>query len=125
MRAAHAGAEAPGAAGDSRDGFERGMEHGAAAGGCSLLHGLFGVRSRQLLDGRSREWALSHLSGLLIGADVRGAIPLFAAPKEAVLIGDGALNDRYAYALRRQGIAASCLDGADCALAGLRTLWQS
>ncbi len=125
MRAAHAGTEAPRASGDTQDGFERGIEHGATAGGSSLLHGLFGVRSRQLLDGRSREWALSYLSGLLIGADVRGSIPLFAAPKQAVLIGDGALSDRYAYVLRREGIAASCLDGEDCALAGLRTLWQS
>ena len=125
LRAANAGPEAESVAGDPREGFERGIEDAAAPGSPSLLHGLFGVRSRQLLDGRSRDWALAYLSGLLIGADVRGAIPLFAAAtKEAVLIGDGALNERYAYALRRQGIGASCLDGEDCALAGLRTLWQ-
>ena len=124
MRAAHAGAQARNAADDSQDGFQRGIEHAAAPGSASLLHGLFGVRSRQLIDGSSREWALSYLSGLLIGADVRGAIPLFAAPREAILIGDGALTERYAYALRREGIAASCLGGEDCALAGLRTLWQ-
>jgi 2-dehydro-3-deoxygalactonokinase len=126
LRAAHAGTEAATTADDSRDGFERGIEGAAAPGRSSLLHGLFGVRSRQLLDGRSRDWALAYLSGLLIGADVRGAIPLYtAATKEAVLIGDGALNERYAYALRHEGIAASLLDGEDCALAGLRTLWQS
>jgi 2-dehydro-3-deoxygalactonokinase len=124
MRAAQAGAQTEGAPDASRDGFERGVADATAAGGSSLLHGLFGVRSRQLLDGRPREWALSYLSGLLIGADVRGAIPLFAARQEAVLIGDGALNERYAYALRREGLAASCLDGEQCALAGLRTLWQ-
>ena len=124
MRAAAAGTEARSTPGDSQDGFERGIEDAAAPGSASLLHGLFAVRSRQLLDGRSREWALSYLSGLLIGADVRGAVPLFAVAKEAVLIGDGSLNERYAYALRREGIAASCLDGADCALAGLRTLWR-
>jgi 2-dehydro-3-deoxygalactonokinase len=115
--------EAPTAA-DSQDGFERGLEDAAALGTASLLHGLFAVRSRQLIDGRAPEWALSYLSGLLIGADVRGAVALFAAGKEAVLIGDGALNERYAYALRQQGIAASCRDGEQCALAGLRTLWQ-
>ena len=124
LRAAHAGMETQTAPGDSHDGFEQGIEDAAAPHGSSLLHGLFGVRSRQLLDGRPREWALSYLSGLLIGADVRGAIPVFAAPREAVLIGDGSLAERYAYALRREGIAASCLDGDDCALAGLRTLWQ-
>jgi 2-dehydro-3-deoxygalactonokinase len=124
MRATHAGTEAQSTSGDSQDGFERGIEDAFAPGSSSLLHGLFGVRSRQLIDGCSRTWALSYLSGLLIGADVRGAIPLFAARKEAILIGDGALNERYAYALRREGIAASCLDGEQCALAGLRTLWQ-
>jgi 2-dehydro-3-deoxygalactonokinase len=124
MRATHAGAEAQSTSADSQDGFERGIEAAFAPGSSSLPHGLFGVRSRQLIDGCSRAWALSYLSGLLIGADARGAIPLFAARKEAILIGDGALNARYAYALRREGIAASCLDGEQCALAGLRTLWQ-
>ena len=82
------------------------------------------MRSQQLIDGRSHDWALSYLSGLMIGADVRGAIPLFGHLGEVVLIGDGALNERYAQALRREGIAASCLDGEQCALAGLRTLWR-
>ncbi len=107
------------------DGFERGLESAASVGKASLLHALFAVRTRQLIDGRSHEWALSYLSGLMIGADAHGAIPLFDAREEAILIGDGALNERYAKALRREGIAASCLDGEQCALAGLRTLWQS
>jgi len=109
---------------EGRDGFEHGVTAAAALGTASLLHALFAVRSRQLLDGRSPEWALSYLSGLVIGADVHGVIPLFAPCTEAVLIGDGALNERYAQALRREGIAAACLDGEQCALAGLRTLWQ-
>jgi 2-dehydro-3-deoxygalactonokinase len=112
------------AAGDEH-GFERGLEAAAALGKASLSHALFAVRTRQLIDGRSHEWALSYLSGLMIGTDVHGAIPLFGAREEVVLIGDDALNERYAKALRREGIAASCLDGEQCALAGLRTLWQS
>ena len=119
MRVTH-----PGAADDAEDGFDKGLEAAAGLGTASLLHALFAVRSRQLIDGRSHDWALSYLSGLMIGADVRGAIPLFGVKREAVLIGDGALNERYAQALRREGIAASCLDGEHCALAGLRTLWQ-
>ncbi|HUN71119.1 MAG TPA: 2-dehydro-3-deoxygalactonokinase [Steroidobacteraceae bacterium] len=120
-----AGAQIQGGASDSQDGFEQGVEVAAALDDFSLLHGLFGVRSRQLLDGRSPAWALSYLSGLLIGSDVRGAIPLLGAGREAVLIGEGSLNERYAHALRRRGITASCLDGEQCALAGLRTLWQT
>jgi 2-dehydro-3-deoxygalactonokinase len=124
MRASNTGSDAQGTSGESRDGFEGGVADATAPGSSSLLHGLFGVRSRQLIDGRPTEWALSYLSGLLIGADVRGAIPLFPAPPEVVLVGDGALNERYAYALRGQGITTSSLDGEQCALAGLRTLWQ-
>ena len=129
MRAARVGTEgasrdAGGPSHDARDGFDSGLEAAASLGTASLLHALFSVRSRQLIDGRSHDWALSYLSGMMIGADVRGAIPLFATRAEAVLIGDGALNERYAQALRREGIAASCLDGEQCALAGLRTLWR-
>ena len=116
--------ETAGTAGETKDGFARGLDAAAALGQASLLHALFAVRSQQLIESRSHEWALSYLSGLMIGADVRGAIPLFGARTDAVLIGDGALNDRYAHALRREGIATSCLDGEQCALAGLRTLWQ-
>ncbi len=105
-------------------GFQPGLEAAASLGNASLLHALFAVRTRQLIDGRSQEWALSYLSGLIIGADVRGAIPLFNSPGAAVLIGEGALNERYAQALRREGIAATCLDGGQCALAGLRGLWR-
>jgi len=112
------------AAADAPEGFENGLAAAAALDSASLLHALFAVRSRQLLDGRSHDWALSYLSGLLIGADVRGAMPLFGMRTEAMLIGDGALNERYTQALRREGIAVSCLDGEQCALAGLRTLWR-
>jgi 2-dehydro-3-deoxygalactonokinase len=116
---------APPPAGSDEDGFERGLEAAAGLRGATLVHALFAVRTRQLIDGRSPEWALSYLSGLVIGADVHGAVPLFGARGETVLIGDASLNGRYAEALRRTGIAPSCLDGEQCALAGLRTLWQS
>ena len=107
---------------EGEDGFESGLETAATLGSASLLHALFAARSRQLLEGRSREWALSYLSGLLIGSDVQGALALFAAPGEVVLIGDLALTRRYARALRRSGLGVSCLEGEPCALAGLRSL---
>jgi 2-dehydro-3-deoxygalactonokinase len=110
--------------GDSEDGFERGLEASGTLGTASLLHALFGARSRQLLDARSHEWALAYLSGLLIGADARGAMPLFSERAEVVLIGDSVLNERYARVLRRLACAVSCLDGEPCALAGLRSLWR-
>jgi 2-dehydro-3-deoxygalactonokinase len=125
LRASSAAAGSGNTRADSQEGFEHGIEAALTLGNASLLHGLFGVRSRQLFDGHSPPWALSYLSGLLIGSDVRGAIPLFGANPETVIIGDGALNERYAYAIRREGIVASCLDGEQCALAGIRTLWRT
>jgi len=110
--------------GDARDGFERGLDAAATLGTASLLHALFPVRSRQLLDRSSRVWALSYLSGLMIGSDVRGALPLFGARAQVVVIGDVTLNELYTQALGREGSAACCLDGEQCALAGLRTLWR-
>ncbi|HEV2268592.1 MAG TPA: 2-dehydro-3-deoxygalactonokinase [Steroidobacteraceae bacterium] len=129
MRAARAGSEGEsidteGAPADAQEGFGSGLEAAAVLGTASLLHALFAVRSLQLLDGRSHAWARAYLSGLLIGADARGAMPLFGTRAGVVLIGDGGLNELYAQALRREGIAASCLDGEQCALAGLRTLWR-
>lgn len=108
----------------SEDGFQLGIDAASGLGSAGLLHALFGVRSRQLIDGRSHDWALAYLSGLMIGTDVRGAIPLFAPNAAAVLVGERALTERYAQALRREGVAASCLDGEPCALAGLRSLWR-
>jgi 2-dehydro-3-deoxygalactonokinase len=115
----------PAASGESVEGFEHGLATAATLGSASLLHALFAARTRQLLDGRSPEWALSYLSGLLIGADVRGALPLFASRAEAVLIGDAGLSRRYARALGSVGLATSSLDGERCALAGLRSLWSA
>ena len=69
---------------------------------------------------------VSHfLSGLVIGSDVRGALGLLgwqADGLEIGLVGAPALCARYAQALARQGYATTSLDGAQCALAGLRTL---
>src|SRR6185437_10031699 len=95
---------APGTPQESKDGFERRLEAALAPGAASLPHALFAVRSQKLIDGRSHDWALSYLSGLMIGADVHGAIPLFGRLGEVVLIGDVALNERDAQALRREGI---------------------
>jgi 2-dehydro-3-deoxygalactonokinase len=75
-----------------------------------------------LIRGASKEWALAWLSGVLIASDVDGALGLFGCSMQVVLIGDPALTELYAQALLRRDTAAVCLDGADCALAGLRSL---
>jgi len=104
------------------DGFERGLAIDAALGPASLTHALFAARSRQLIDGASKDWALAFISGLLVGSDVRGAIELFGSPREVILIGDPALTDLYVRALRPGRVDTVPLDGGACSLAGLRAL---
>ena len=105
---------------DSHDpaSFAAGLEQARAG---SLLHRLFQVRSRQLLEGLAADQASSLLSGLLIGSDVDHARERLA-PDAVTLIGEPALANLYAQALQSRGIESSRLDGNECALAALREL---
>jgi 2-dehydro-3-deoxygalactonokinase len=119
-------AKAGATGGGAGDGFARGLDEAQAwSGGAGLIHALFGARSRQLIEGASKDWALAFVSGLLIGSDVGGAIGLFGGSRDVVLVGDPALNDLYVHALRKREIQALSLDGGDCSLAGLRSLATS
>lgn len=119
---ARVGGDDPAGAGD---GFERGLERQDEAGEAGLLHALFEVRSRQLVDGWGGAFALDFLSGLLIGADVAGAMLQFGQPPEpVVLVGEPLLTARYARALQRRGVASAELAGEDCALAGLAAIFH-
>lgn len=86
-----------------------------------LLHALFQVRSRQLIERMSSAQATGWLSGLLIGADIEAGLQLFD-PKEIALIGEPSLAARYGQALALRGINAQMLDANACVLAGLREL---
>ncbi len=55
------------------DGFRRGIERSGQPG--HLLHHLFGVRSLAVLGELAPEAGASYLSGLLIGSEVRAAMP--------------------------------------------------
>lgn len=89
----------------------------------SLLHALFQVRSRQLLESKSPAQAQAWLSGLLIGADVDGALAMLH-PGEVTLIGEPMLVRRYVQALSARGVEAHPLDSDACVLAGLRAVTQ-
>ena len=88
-----------------------------------LLQTLFETRTRQLIDGMPPGDAVGFLSGLLIGADVDGALARFGARERVHLIGDPALSALYAEALKDIGSASVTLDGTDCAFAGLRAIF--
>jgi len=107
-------------AGERGGGFALGLERYAQARAAGLLHALFEVRSRQLIDGWAPAFALDFLSGLLIAADVEGAVAQFAGlTQDVVLVGEPLLTDRYSQALARGGARSSALSGEACVLAGL------
>ncbi len=94
------------------DGLERAREGG-------LVGSMFAARSMRLRAGRSADWALGYLSGLLIGSEVTEALTLFAGGDGVTLIGDARLSARYAQALDAQGVPSRWMDGDTCVLAGL------
>jgi 2-dehydro-3-deoxygalactonokinase len=97
--------------------------HGVARSGepGHLLHHLFGVRTLGLFGALDETESASYLSGLLIGTEVRAAMP---AGAEVWLIGAAALCDLYADAIARCGGTARRLD-ADAAARGLASIGRA
>jgi 2-dehydro-3-deoxygalactonokinase len=89
--------------------FARGARRGLARGG-DLLHGLFGARTLPLMGELDARDAGDFLSGLLIGSEIAAgrdwARVHGAPPGPALLVGEGALCERYAAALREAGIGS-------------------
>ena len=99
--------------------FERGLAESARHAEVPLLHRLFQARSLRLDKQLSPEGAPSWMSGLLIGSEVGGALPLFAAATTVHVIGAPALCDLYRAALAKHGRRAECIAGDTASLAGL------
>jgi 2-dehydro-3-deoxygalactonokinase len=105
--------------------FDRGVARAGDPG--HLLHHLFGVRTLGLFGELEESEAASYLSGLLIGHEVRAALP--GAVASAVhLIGSAPLCDLYARAIASCG-ASAVRHGEDAAARGLALLgrhvtWQ-
>jgi 2-dehydro-3-deoxygalactonokinase len=95
-------------------GFDRGVARSADPG--HLLHHLFGVRALGLFGRLTETDSASYLSGLLIGHEVRAALPPDGGPVH--LIGAAALCALYARAISACGGAARTND-EDAAARGL------
>jgi 2-dehydro-3-deoxygalactonokinase len=93
--------------------FRAGVARSADAGG--LLHHLFGVRTLALMGQLREEASSSYLSGLLIGHDVRAAMP---QEEHVHLVGTAALCALYAQAIEACGGSAKVED-EDAAALGL------
>lgn len=96
----------------------------AAAPGSSLPHLLFTVRSRTVCGMMQLGHAPSRLSGLIIGADVAGAMRLIGdaigLPKKVSVIGMPEIGARYVDALDVLGIQASILESRKAAITGFQ-----
>lgn len=99
----------------------------AASAPAALPQLLFETRSRQLRAGLAPEEAAGFLSGLVIGADVAGALSALgegaAMTTPVTLIAAPALASLYEEALGHHGRTARRLDGDGQSLAGLTTLF--
>jgi len=84
--------------------FEQGVRLGLAAPD-QLLHALFSNRTAGLMDRLPGEALPDHLSGLLIGAEIGGALRR-GVVEPLALIGDEALCGRYELALSLAGLAS-------------------
>ena len=97
-------------------GFAEGLQR---AGEGRLLSSLFAARAMRLRAGRSADWAMGYLSGLIIGCEIGEIRDALGDVDDILLIGDARLSVRYAQALGTLGLGSQALDGDACALAGL------
>ena len=106
--------------------FERGLAEAAKHPG-ALLHQMFQARSLRLDKQLSAEGAASWASGLLIGADVGGALELFSTHESRApvhVIGTARLVESYSTALAKRGRKAVGIDGEQASLAGLTQIFR-
>ena len=105
--------------------FERGLVEAGKHAGVPLLHRVFQARSLRLDGQLSAEGAASWTSGLLIGTDCAGALPLFEASLDKggespiYIVAAGTLAELYAAALTKLGRRSIQVAGDDAAFGGL------
>lgn len=94
-----------------------------------LIQALFSTRSRQISGEIKAEEATSHLSGLLIGADVRDVCrPMLreaGIEQPVLLVGDELIASLYADAMARHGIDSCRYSGTECIVRGLAACHRS
>lgn len=107
---------------ETSDAYEQGMARAKALFPTALLHIVFEVRSRQLVGQLSRPDAVSYLSGLIIGRDIAGALPVFdgeADDARITVIGSNRLASLYAAGCIQHNREVRIIDGQRALLSGL------
>ena len=106
--------------------FLAGVDRGLA--GSDLAADLFSVRAGVLLGTRARESAAGWVSGLLVGADVRGGLASFSGtggaekPRCVTVLGRPELNRLYCAALAHAGVLSTGADGGPAFVAGMQAI---
>lgn len=104
--------------------FLQGVDAIKNMGEAQLVHALFATRSKQVLGEISHEDGLSYLSGLIIGADVAGALKLFGECDSITIIGDPTLTQHYQLVLDHFDHQSISCDPSAIAIAGFETIYQ-
>jgi len=94
----------------------------AASAAGALLGDLFGERASVLLGQRERGDIAAHVSGLLIGSDVREQ--RIGPGATVYLLADPALGALYSAAIETAGGSVVLLDSHDAFVAGITRLWR-
>lgn len=108
--------------------FDLGLAESLRHADVPLLHRLFQARSLRLDRQLAPRGAASWTSGLLIGTDVGGALPLFgghSAATDVYIVGAPELAALYQLALARHGRQSISIGGGDASLAGLIEVHES
>jgi 2-dehydro-3-deoxygalactonokinase len=106
---------AAGDAGVEAEGFAAGL----IRAGHGVLTALFGARAMQLRAGKTPDWALGYLSGVVIGGEIHEMRDTLADAAAVTIVGDPRLADLYTQAFARSDVTVQRLDGDACVLAGL------
>ena len=108
------------AARPSATGFEAALAQLARHPQAAFSQLAFECRARQLAGEFDAAAAAGYLSGLLVGSEVRAVLAEGGCPAgPVVLVGEPALCESYASALRSHSVASVLLAGEECVRAGL------
>lgn len=114
--------------GFNQDVFMEGVRSIENLNGGHLVHALFATRSKQVLGEMAAADGLSYVSGLIAGADILGAVKLFASDQQALpvtVIGEAVLSQQYLLVLDHLGIEADSCDPAEIAVTGFGAIYQT
>ncbi len=104
--------------------FREGLGAIKNLGNAHLIHALFATRAKQVLGEIAGEDGMSYLSGLIIGADVQGALNTFSDFQRIIVIGDPTLAQHYQLTLNYFGHDSQSCDPSEIASAGYETVYN-